>query len=84
MINHIPNVCGGRAIVNRTRIPLWIMENYRRLGISEQEFYEVFPTLTKEDFKEAWEYIELHPEEIKKDILENEEIKKDILENEES
>lgn len=33
----------------RTRIPFWLLEQARRLGSSEQELLEAYPTLRAED-----------------------------------
>jgi hypothetical protein len=30
-----PSVCGGAATIVRTRIPVWVLEQARRLGMSE-------------------------------------------------
>ena len=35
-----PNVCGGEACIARTRIPVWVLEQARRLGTSEAELLQ--------------------------------------------
>ena len=65
-------VCGGSARIVRTRIPVWTLENYRRLGLSEGGILQAFPTLCAEDLVNAWAYIRAHREEIERDIAENE------------
>jgi uncharacterized protein (DUF433 family) len=47
-------VCGGSARIVRTRIPVWTLENYRRLGLSEGGILQAFPTLCAEDLVNAW------------------------------
>ena len=36
-IDSISNVCGGEPCVVRTRIPVWLLEQARRLGSTDQE-----------------------------------------------
>jgi len=68
-----PNVCGGSACIVRTRIPIWILENARRQGVTESELLQDYPTLTAQDLANAWAYVRSHREEIEREILENEE-----------
>lgn len=68
-----PNVCGGAACIVRTRIPVWILENARRQGVTESELLQDYPTLTAQDLANAWAYVRSHREEIEREILENEE-----------
>ena len=67
-----PNVCGGEACFVRTRIPVWVLEQARRLGTSEGELLQGFPTLRAEDLANAWAYVRAHRQEIDQQILENE------------
>jgi uncharacterized protein (DUF433 family) len=66
-------VVGGSACIVRTRIPVWALENYRRLGWSEAQILENYPTLRAADLVNAWAYVHAHVEEIDQEILENEE-----------
>src|ERR671922_716893 len=63
-----PNVCGGEACIVRTRIPVWLLEQARRLGTSEAELLRSYPTLRAEDLANAWAYVRSHREEIEKEI----------------
>lgn len=65
-------VCGGAACVRQTRIPVWVLENARRQGVSEADLLLNYPSLTAKDLADAWDYVSLHAEEIEKDIAENE------------
>ena len=67
-----PGVCGGEPCVVRTRIPVWILEQARRLGTSEAELMRIYPTLRAEDIVHAWAYVRAHREEIDLQIRENE------------
>ena len=48
-----PDVCGGEACIVRTRIPVWLLEQDRRLGTSEVELPQSYPTLRAEDLANA-------------------------------
>ncbi len=67
-----PNVCGGEACIVRTRIPVWLLEQARRLGTSEADLLRNFPTLRALDLANAWSYVRAHPDEIDREIAENE------------
>jgi uncharacterized protein (DUF433 family) len=49
-----PGVCGGEPRIVRTRIPVWLLEQMRRLGLSEAEMLRSYPTLRAEDLVHAW------------------------------
>ncbi len=66
-------VCGGAARIVRTRIPVWVLEQARRLGMSEADLLRAYPTLRAEDLANAWAYVRSHREEIDEDIRQNEE-----------
>lgn len=72
-IEKIPGVCGGDACIARTRIPVWVLVNARRLGISEAQLLKDYPTLSATDLTNAWVYATVYPEEIETAIQENEE-----------
>jgi uncharacterized protein (DUF433 family) len=67
-----PGVCGGEARIVRTRIPIWLLEQARRLGTSEADLLRAYPTLRAEDLANAWAYVRAHPEEVERQIRENE------------
>ena len=71
-IEKIADVAGGEACIVRTRIPVWALENYRRLGWSEATILENFPALRAADLVNAWGYVDAHREEIERAIQENE------------
>jgi uncharacterized protein (DUF433 family) len=72
-IEKLPGVVGGDACVVRTRIPVWSLENYRRLGWSEAEILENFPSLRAADLVNAWAYGDSHQDEINQAIRSHEE-----------
>ena len=67
-----PGVSGGEPCIVRTRIPVWVLEQARRLGTSEADLLRCYPTLRAEDLVNAWEYARAHRDEITRQIEENE------------
>jgi uncharacterized protein (DUF433 family) len=65
------DVCGGEARIVRTRIPVWVLERARRLGVSEAELLRSYPSLRAEDLANAWTYARAHREEMDRNIAEN-------------
>jgi uncharacterized protein (DUF433 family) len=66
------DVCGGEPRIVRTRIPVWMLEQSRRLGISESELLRAYPMLRAEDLANAWAYVRSHRDEITQQIRDNE------------
>jgi uncharacterized protein (DUF433 family) len=71
-IHSDPSVCGGAATIVRTRVPVWLLEQARRLGMSEAELLQSYPSLRAEDLANAWAYVRSHRAEIDREIDENE------------
>jgi uncharacterized protein (DUF433 family) len=59
-----PDVCGGEPCILRTRIPVWVIDQARRLGASEYALLAVYPNRRAEDLVNAWAYARAHAEEI--------------------
>ena len=66
-----PRVCGGSARVAGTRVPVWSLESWRRLGAGDGEILRNYPTLQASDLLNAWRYAARHPQEIEQEINEN-------------
>ena len=66
------NVCGGEPCIAGMRIPVWVLEQARRLGASEARLLLDYPTLRVEDLASAWEYARVRTAEIDRQIQENE------------
>jgi uncharacterized protein (DUF433 family) len=71
-IDSRPDVCGGEPCVVRTRIPIWLLEQARRLGVSEQAVLAAYPSLRAEDLVNAWNFARAHAAEMEEQIRENE------------
>lgn len=65
--------CGGAACIRDSRIPVWVVVNYRRLGGKDAELLRDYPGLTSADLEAAWDYSKANTEEIDRAIQENEE-----------
>lgn len=66
-----PDVCGGEPCIVQTRIPVWLLEQARRQGTSEQVLLESYPSLRAEDLVNAWAYVRSHGAEIGEQIRAN-------------
>jgi uncharacterized protein (DUF433 family) len=71
-IESTPEVCGGEPCIVRTRIPVWVLEQARRLGVSEEDLLRSYPALRAEDLASAWAYVRSHRSEIEDQIRDNE------------
>jgi uncharacterized protein (DUF433 family) len=71
-VEQTPGVCGGDACVAGTRIPVWAIEQGRRLGFTDDELLATYPTLRRSDFPAIWSYVKSHLPDIEKAIQENE------------
>lgn len=67
-----PGICGGVPRIAGTRIPVWVLVQYRRLGATEADLLHSYPTLRSEDLANAWSYYRIHKEQIEQQIIENE------------
>jgi uncharacterized protein (DUF433 family) len=65
-----PRVMGGDPCIRCTRIPVWGLEEYRRLGTSESQLLANYPSLRAEDLVNAWSYVRAHRDEIDRQIQE--------------
>jgi len=71
-IEQKPDHSGGGACLRDTRIPVWVIVNYRRLGLADAGILQAYPSLTMADLDAAWEYAAKHQKEIDNAIRENE------------
>lgn len=70
-IEKTAGVCGGDACIGRTRIPVWTLEQSRRLGFSNADLLAAFPGIQEADLEAAWAYVAGHREEIERAVAEN-------------
>ncbi|MDX2285888.1 MAG: DUF433 domain-containing protein [Bacteroidia bacterium] len=73
-IDVIPGRLGASPHITRTRIPVWLLVQARRLGMSEAGILNAWPTLTARDLVNAWAYYEARRAEIDREIQEQEQV----------
>lgn len=72
LINKLPGVCGGNAIVGLRRLPVWGLVEYRNLGGTDEQIMSQYdPPLTRAELDAAWRYAALYPAEMLAAIREN-------------
>jgi uncharacterized protein (DUF433 family) len=71
-ISKRPDRGGGDACVRDTRIPVWAVVNYRRLGATDSEILAAYPSLGSSDLQAAFEYAAANRKEIDQAIRDNE------------
>ncbi len=71
-IESTAGVAGGEPCIVRTRIPVWLLVQARKLGASEADLLLDYPSLRAEDLVNAWAYYRSHRDEIDQQIIENE------------
>jgi len=70
-IERTPEVCGGDARIAGRRITVWQLVEGRRLGMTDADLLEGYPTLQAADLEAAWEYAWRNRLEIERCIWEN-------------
>jgi uncharacterized protein (DUF433 family) len=61
-----------RPCIVRTRIPVWVLGQARRLGTTEAELLRSYPNLRAVDLANAWACVRAHRDEIDREIETNE------------
>ena len=69
-IQKTPGVCGGRACVGNTRIPVWTLISFFQQGVTDEDMMRAYPALTVDHLNLVREYYEAHRAEIDRDIRE--------------
>jgi uncharacterized protein (DUF433 family) len=72
-IEKVAGRCGGRAVVDGTRIRVSIILGCYRQGMTVEEIVEQYPHLRPADVHDALAYAYDHPEEIEADITADDE-----------
>lgn len=72
-IKKTPGVCGGRACIRDTRVPVWTVIECRLSGMKLADIAANFPGITRDDFWECAVYYGIHYDEINRDIQEQSE-----------
>lgn len=69
-IQKTPGVCGGRACVGSTRIPVWTLISFFQQGATDEGMIQAYPALTVDHLNLVRKYYEAHRTEIDCDIRE--------------
>ncbi len=69
-----PGVCGTEACVRGLRLPVWLLEEGRRNGTTDEQLLQAHPALSREDLAHAWSYAAAHRAETDRLIRENSEV----------
>lgn len=72
-IRQTPGVCGGRACIGSTRIPVWLLVALLRNGLTEEALLQSYPQLTANHLGLVRDYFDQHKVEIERDIREQDE-----------
>jgi uncharacterized protein (DUF433 family) len=72
-IEKTSGVLGGDACIAGTRIAVWMIEGYRRLGWTDAQILANYPSLKIADLESAWSYVAIHRDEIDRAMNEHEE-----------
>ncbi len=75
-IRKTPGVCGGRARIGDTRIPVWTLVSLRKLGAGDVQLLQSYPALNRDHLRLAQDYYDTHREEIERDLREQDEVEK--------
>jgi type III restriction enzyme len=71
-IRRTPGVCGDRACVGATRIPVWLLVAFLKDGLTEESLLQSYPQLTPTHLRLVRDYWDRHRDEIDRDIREEE------------
>ena len=71
LITKQPGRCGGDACIRDTRITVWGLVEWRRLGRSDEWIRDSVEGLNQADLDAAWQYYSTHREEIDEAIRQN-------------
>jgi type III restriction enzyme len=66
------NVCGGRSVVAGTRIPVWSVIKWYKLGMAIEDIIREFPQLKPAQVHDAFSYYYDNMNAVEKDIADNE------------
>jgi uncharacterized protein (DUF433 family) len=66
-----PGVCGGYPVIRETRIPVRLVVQFSRAGVTLDEMTEMWATVTASQIQGALDYYARHPRRIDEDIARN-------------
>ena len=66
-------VMGGDACIRNTRIPVWLLVQYKRQGMTDSELLQSYPSLNASDLSAAWDYFAAYSSVIEEQLRQHEE-----------
>ena len=69
-IVRVEGVCGGRPVIEGTRLSVKLMVGWTREGLSPEQILDLYPHLSAAQIADALAYYEDHPEEIEAEFKE--------------
>jgi len=48
-----PGICGGEPCIAHTRIPVWILVQFKKFGASESDLLVSYPTFKRQGFSQC-------------------------------
>jgi type III restriction enzyme len=69
------NICGGRSVVAGTRIPVWSLIKWYKMGMAVEDIIREFPQLTPAQVHDAFSYYYDNMYEVEREVAENEDEK---------
>ena len=69
------NICGGRSVVAGTRIPVWSLIKWYKMGMTVEDIIREFPQLSPAQVHDAFSYYYDNMHEVERDVAENEDEK---------
>ena len=67
------DVMGGDACIRDTRIPVWLLVQYKRQGMTDGGLLQCYPTLNASDLIAVWDYFAAHSEDIEMQMRQHDE-----------
>ena len=71
IVQETPGICGGYPCIGDTRVPVRLIVELTRDGLSIDDLLAVYPALTREQLLGALEYYAAHPARVDEDIRTN-------------
>ncbi len=70
-VEHVKGVCGGKAVIKGTRMPVWSIVECYRSGLSPEQILTHYPHLTLSRIFDALGYADDNTQEIERDLKAN-------------
>lgn len=71
-IEQVPGVCGGKPVIAGTRIPVWTIVGWTKMGYNPEKIQRnIYPHLSLAQIHEALDYYQQHNEEIEQQLTVN-------------